>query len=494
MALDPEVDPEAFMLHRLIQRLQHRQDRYQLREDYATGNQPLPEGDRRYVQSLKDLQKKAKTNYVGLANRAVVDGMSVQGFKFGGEVDEDASKIWRANNMDYQAPVAIGKAAQLSDVYAMVSPPLEDGDEPRITIEDPRTCIVEPDPLDPMGAVAALKFFEDSIRGKVIAVLDLGTHIVEYEGPTLTTFLQRELEFTPHNIVNSSGGFVEIRRYPNPVGKVLTVRGAWQPLWGLHGMAECEDGGFEIQDRINRTILERLIIQKSQAYRQRYMTGGQIPKDKHGHPKQNPFDPGSDMVWVNLDPNAKFGDFEQADIRQLLEAIRDDVGDFAAITQTPVSYLTNKMVNISGETLAEARESLRQKRYHRQEAMGWFFETILKLAFLYKGDTKKAKDVEAQTIWSPEYYSLVEIGDFISKAGAAGLPPRIYLEKVGLTPEEVSHAVEEMEKMQEKQMADQVKMIQAKPSPQSDTKASSSARSRGSSGSSSSGSSGSKPK
>src|SRR5688572_637381 len=163
--LDSSTDPEAFMLHRLIQRLMFRQGRYQVREDYAVGNHPLPEGDRRYVQALEHLQKKALTNYVGLANKAVVDGMSVMHFKFAGEFSEEARKIWRANNMDFQTPIAIGKAAQLGDIYAMVSPPIEEGGEPRITIEDPRVCIVEPDPLDPLEAVAGLKFYLDSLRG-----------------------------------------------------------------------------------------------------------------------------------------------------------------------------------------------------------------------------------------------------------------------------------------------------------------------------------------
>lgn len=503
--LTPDTDPEAFMLHRLIQRLMYRQGRYQIREDYAIGNHPLPEGDRRYVQALKELQLKALTNYIGLANKAVVDGMSVMHFKFSGEYSEEAAEIWRANNMDFQTPIAIGKAAQLGDIYAMVSPPKEDDDEPRITIEDPRTCIVEPDPLDPMESVAGLKFYLDSLRGVTVAILDTGTEIIEYEGPTLTDFLQMETRYSPDNIVSSSGGFVEVRRYPNPVGKVLIVRGAWQPQWGLPGMAECEDGGFAIQDRINRVILDRLVIQKSQAYRQRWMTGAQIPKDRRGHPNKTPFNPGADMVWSVVDDKAKFGDFEEADIRQLLEAARDDIGDFAAVTQTPVSYLTNKMVNVSGETLAEARESLRMKRRVRKEAMGWFFERVIKLCFLYKGDTAKAKDTDATVVWTPENYSLVEIADFIAKASAAGLPPKVYLEKIGWTPQEIELAEEEMEKMQQQEHDLQIEMIKAQPamaggagkpgaksgasSPKSGTKASTNAR--GSSGKRSSGSSGS---
>lgn len=465
-------DREAFYLHRLIQRLMMKQDQYQVREDYAVGNHPLPEGDPRYVKALEQLQKKAITNYVGLANKAVVDGMTVRGFKFSGKVDEDANKIWQANNMDLQSQVAIGKAAQLSDVYAMVTTAKADGDEPHISIEDPRTCITEPDPLDPMESVAGLKLYLDSIVGKTVAILDLGDVIIEYQGPTLTDFLAIELKFSPQNIVGTSGGFTEVRRYPNPVGKVLIVRGAWQPLWGLHGMSECEDGGFVIQDRINWVILSRLVVTKSQAYRQRWMTGAKVPKGRGGTVKQTPFEPGADMLWAVVDDKAKFGDFEQADITQALEAARDDIGDFAAITQTPVSYLTNKMVNISAETLREARESLRMKCRGRREAMGWFFERVMKLCFLYKGDTERAEDVQAATLWMPESFSLAETADYISKASAAGLPPRLYLEVVGHTPEEIDMVEAEIEKQKAQDQANQVELTKVAKPPQSGTKAS----------------------
>lgn len=465
-------DRAAFYLHRLIQRLMFKQDQYQIREDYATGNHPLPEGDPRYVKALEQLQRKAKTNYVGLANKAVVDSMTVRGFKFGGELDDEAKKIWQSNNMDLQSQIAIGKAAQLSDIYAMVTTPKEEGGEPRITIEDPRTCITEPDPRDPMESLAALKFYLDSVHGRTIAILDLGDVIIEYQGPTLVDFLAMEVKFSPENIVNSSGGFIETKRYPNPVGKVLIVRGPWQPMWGLHGMAECEDGGFDIQDRINWVILSRLVVTKSQAYRQRWMTGAKVPKGRGGVVKQTPFEPGADMLWAVVDDKAKFGDFEQADIKQALEAARDDIGDFAAITQTPVSYLTNKMVNISAETLREARESLRTKCRGRREAMGWFFERVMKLCFLYKGDTTRAEDVEASTLWQPETYSLVEIADYISKASAAGLPPRLYLEVIGHTPEEIDMVEAEIQKQQAQEQANQVELSKVAKPPQSGTKAS----------------------
>ncbi len=459
-----ELD-HAFFLHRLIQRLLARQADYKIRADYVEGNHPLPNADRRYVRALHEIQRKAKTNYVGLANKAVTDGMRVVGFKFAGQVDQDAQRIWSANNMPLKAQTAIKQAAKLGDVYIMVSPPGPDG-IPIITVEDPRICIVEPDPLDPMNSVCGLKLYEDSMTGTVTAVLIDPNSISTYVASSMRDFLLREKTYTPENIISNSGGFTLADQQVNPLGSMPLIRGAWQPEYGIKGMAECEDGGFDIQDRINLGVLLRLVTAKSQAFRQRWMTGAKVAKNADGTVKKTPFDPGADMIWAVADPDTKFGDFDQVDIRQALEAIRDDIGDFAAITQTPVTYLTGRMVNVSGDALTAAQVSLNSKKRTRIEAMGWFFEAVMKTCFAYSNDPR-AFEIEAETLWAdPEVRTLAELADMVSKFSAAGVPPRFYLERAGFSPAEVEAAVGEMEAKQQQNMADQIALQSAKPDPQ----------------------------
>lgn len=457
----PETDPDGFWLHRLIQRLLHRQKAYKVREAYAVGNHPLPNGDIRYARALRYLQEKARTNYIALAQSAVVDRMRVKTFKFSGEADEEAMKIWKANNMAMHSQIAIAKAASLSDVYALVSPPREEGELPVITIEDPRVCIIEPDPLDPLTAVVGMKFYEDTVIGKVVAVLYYPDRVVIFEGPGMRDFLFAEDTYSPENIVNSSGGFQKVSVQPNPLGKVPLIRCPWRPQYGLAGMAECEEA-WDIQDRINKVILDRLVVMQSQAYRQRWVTGAKSLKGSGKH-KETTFDPGADMLWAVVDENANFGDFDQADITQHLEAARDDVGDFSAVTCTPVTYLTNKMVNVSGDTLSIAQSALVAKIKTRQEIVGWFFEQIIKLCFLYQGDTTRAEDIEAETQWvDAEIHTMAELADYVSKLAAAS-PGflRIAAEKMGLTPEEVESVMEEHQQMTEEEQKAEIELAKA---------------------------------
>lgn len=447
--LGVDVGSPDWWLARLIQRLGDRQNRYDRLEDYVKGRQPLPDGDRRYVNALQDLQKKAQTNYIALVIKAVTQRMRVKDFKFAGEVDKEAARFWRYNNMELQAPVGIYDAATYSESYALVSPPDEDDPNgiPIITIESPRCCIVENDPVRPLKRLAGLRLYQDDIIEKMVAVLYLPDATLVYFGPHPGE--QFDYEITSRRIKHggaSAAGFDLQEIHDNPVGEVPLVCGPWQPESYL---AECEDGAFEIQDRINHTMLARLIITKAQAYRQRMVAGAKIPQSgaRKGKP---PFDPGADMVWVIDDPQAKVYDLEQADITQLLEAIRDDVGDLAALTQTPVTYLTNRMVNVSGDTLHAAQHSHVAKVRRRMDAMGWYFESIMKLCFRYKND-QRANEIDAEVHWAdPEVRTMAEMADLVSKFNEV-IPLQLIMERVGFSADEIDRAVTQIKEERDEQ-------------------------------------------
>lgn len=447
MAYGLEPGSPDYWLGRLMRRLGDRQARYDRLERYALGLHPLPDGDRRYVKALRDLQRKSQTNYISLVLKAVTQRMRFKAFKFEGRVDEEAKRVWRANDMELQSAQSISQAAIYGESYALVSPPDETSNGiPVITIEDPRCCIVEHDPVRPLRRLAGLKLYRDDLIGHLVAVLYLPEETLVYLGPKLGEKTEDE---DPRRLADrimhhgsAAAGFELAEVHPNEIGEVPLICGRWQPETGL---AECEDGAFEIQDRINHTMLARLIITKSQAYRQRMIAGAKIPKNGASKTKA-PFDPGADMIWVVEDSQAKVFDLEQADIKQLLEAIRDDVGDLAAVTQTPITYLTNKIANVNASTLNAVEHSHIAKVRRRMDAMGWYFEAIMKLCFRYMGNSK-ADDVEAEVQWhDPEVRTFAEMGDLAAKFASAEIPMELVMERLGFTPEEVAYAKEEMER------------------------------------------------
>ncbi len=446
-----EPGTPLWWLDRLIQKLMDRQERFDVLESYALGHHPLPNCDYRYVRALKELQAKARTNYCELVIRATTERMKVKSFRFGpvGTADDDAAAIWDYNEMDMQSPMALNLAATFGVVYALVSPadPEEENSEPSVCIEDPRMCVVERDPYKLTNhPLAGLKLWQDDTIEQVMAVLYLPDYVYTFTAKShATTINETDAFLTNRTLIRADAAGFELQLIQdNPLGRVPLVEGVWQPSWGALSRAEHE-GVLDIQDRINHTVLDRLIIAKSQAYRQRWATGVNIPERKGT--KAPPWDPGADMIWVTADPDANFGDFESADIVQLLKAVQDDISDMAAITQTPASYLMNRVVNVSGDALIQAQSALVNKVRNRSEAMGHFYELVMRTCFLYKDDAR-AKGRHADVVWfDPEIRTMAEMADAAGKYIAAGIPLQLIMERANFTPDEIAFAIEERDRL-----------------------------------------------
>lgn len=441
-----QVDPETtarFWLDRLAQGLIDRQPRYDTLDSYVCGNFSLPSGDPRYVKALRELQQKAQTNYISLVTSSPVERMEVQGFRFGNDpdtpADNDANEIWQYNNMDLNSEIAHLTAATFSRAYIMVSPPKPGGKYPIITIEDPRQTIVEHEPDDMNVIRAGLKMWEDDVLGSSIAVVYLPDSIHLFRGKPSTYYKNIDYDILRERVI-AAGAWEYLGAQPNPLGEVPIVPMNWRP--GLHGTSKSEaEEGFSIQDRINTTILDRMIISRAQAYKQRWAKGIKIPKNDAGQAKA-PFDPGADILWAVESTDAAFGEFKEADITMILKAVRDDVGDLAAITKTPPHYLLGEIVNASGDALKAAETGLVSKTKARMKTAGWTWEKVIKLAFGWLGDTAKQNEVLAETIWAdPESRSRAELADAILKETQMGLPPEMAFERLGLTPSQIERAM-----------------------------------------------------
>lgn len=441
-ALDAESNAR-FWLDRLAHGLIDRQPRYDTLESYVAGNFILPSGDPRYVKALREIQEKAKTNYISLVTSSPVERMEVQGFRFGNDpdtpADEDANEIWQYNNMDLMSEIAHMTAATYSRCYIMVSPAKDGSKYPTITVEDPKCTIVEHDPADMNLIRAGLKMWEDDVMGFSVAVVYFPDSIHYFKGRPTNYYKNIDYDLVRQRVL-TSGNWEYMGSQENPLGEVPIVPMNWRP--GLHGVSKSEaEEGFPIQDRINAEIVNRMIISRAQAYKQRWAKGIKIPKNDSGQAKP-PFDPGADILWAVESADAQFGEFKEADITQILKAVRDDVGDLAAITKTPPHYLLGEIVNASGDALKAAETGLVSKTKNRMKTAGWTWEKVIKLAFGWMGDSSKQHEVLAETIWAdPESRSRAELADAILKETQMGLPPEMAFERLGLSPAQIERAM-----------------------------------------------------
>jgi hypothetical protein len=106
----------------------------------------------------------------------------------------------------------------------------------------------------------------------------------------------------------------------------------------------------------------------------------------------------------------------QADINGILQAVRADIQDFAAVTRTPMHYLTPEGANGSAEGAALAREGLVFKTEDRIARVTPAWSKVMSLMFRWLGDDERAQLLDLEPLWKPaERYSLAERADANSK-------------------------------------------------------------------------------
>lgn len=429
-ALEPRSS--RWWLQRLGSQLIEDRARLDLLESYRCGDHPLPIGHQRMRDAFRVLQRKSRSNYTGLVVESVKERARPLGVRRGGKViDPESQKMWQANSLDAEAPIAHSWSLTFGRSYVIVGPPTKDNyDQPVITVEDPREVIHEAHPLRRRVAVAALKLYVDEIENMHKAVIYLDDGTVHYfdrprrKGDSASRFNQAKwnVDTSEHD-----EGTVSLGINRCPVVPFLN-----RPDYAPMGFGEFEDV-LDIQDRVNSTILDRMVISRMQAYRQRWIKGAKLTDDA-GNP-QAPFDPGADLLWAVEDDKAEFGDFETTDIRPLLDATKADVNDLAAVTRTPPHYLLGALVNVSGDALTAAETGLVSKVRDRMASWGESWEDVDRIGGLY---LDRAPDPSSSLIWAdPQFRSRAEMADAAVKESSVGVPWAMLMERLQFTPDDI---------------------------------------------------------
>ena len=429
----------GWWLNRLLIKLSERRDRYNDLDAYYRGLAGPPINATKAVrQAYQRLMSMARTNFASLVVEAPRERMQVVGFRTGADGDElgdsEAWRIWQANALDADSSLVHRASLSMGMAAVIVGGVDDEIGAPVITPEDPREVICECDPVKRRKVVAALKVFADDTEGVDRAFLYLPGVVY-----------QAAKQGINHGITPSAEGW-EWSESPQTLGApVVPV----VPFPNQADLAPRPDGmgigwgEFEahtaVLDRINYTILNRLEIATLQAFRQRAIKG--VPThDAEGNEVDYDdifaADPGA--LWL-LPETAEMWESGQVDLNPIRQAIRDDVQDLAAVTRTPLFYLTPDSANGSAEGASLAREGLVFKTQDRIVQASESWEQVMSLAFLFAGDEQRASRGDMETLWAPpERHSLSERADAASKAIAGGVPRRTVMTDIWqFTPQQV---------------------------------------------------------
>jgi hypothetical protein len=432
VALTP-LTPE-WWTDRLYRRLRARQKDVARYTAYYDGDAPYPWLPAQAREEFRRVLKMCRSNYMGLVVDATSERIEVQGFRIDGKIDDDAWALWQRSNMDRYAQQGVHEAVKVGRAFVLASPGPRG---PRITVEHPTQAIVDYTPGDLTERGAGLKVWFDDTENLTKATLYLPEAIYKWEGP--------------RGSAPARWGERRVERedWPaeNPMGVVPLIELPNNPDLFGEGRSEIHDV-TDVQDRINKTIIDRLMTQDFGAFPQKWATGWPDDETPADDPDAAPVDDEEPPIDIGRDrliiargagsEETKFGQFDAAPLDPYSMAKQEDVKDIAARTRTPSQYLLGEMVNISAEALKAAESGLVAKVLQRREPFGDAFEEAVRLCFRLDRDSR-ADATTMETVWrNPEFRTEGQLMDALSKARQTlNVPLEALWERWGATPTEI---------------------------------------------------------
>lgn len=407
-------------------KLSAQQRECKLPEDYYDGKHRLAFATDRYRQTFGSLFSALAVNWCRPAVDSLVERLRIDGFDWDDEDgNKEAREIWEDNNLVVGSRLIHSEAVKCGKAYALVEP-TGSGQSPNIYPEHPSQMVVGHPAGNWRVREAALKKWLDD-DGYLYATLYLPDKIYKLRS-------QQRAQATAGRTVNWQEREAAIN---NPLGVVPVIPFYNNPTMLHLGVSELVDA-MPINDAINKLIADMLIDSETLAFVQRVLIGAELPRDAEGN-----LLPGAEIrairskVW-DLPAGTEVQELRGADLNGYVEPIGMLIRIFSVITGLPPHYLVGEVVNAAGDALKIAETRLVKKAEGRHDDFGDPWGDATRVAFLAKGDTKRAAHQRGKPVWGDaEQKSDAERTDAAIKQRALAVPLEVTWRLLGFSPDQI---------------------------------------------------------
>jgi hypothetical protein len=372
---------------------------------------------------------------------ALAERLVVTGFDCGdARMASVAWDWWRQNRMDHDSRVVHKEAAKYGDFYILVDWDPDHG-RPRYTYQTPFQMY--PRYVDRVLQYAVKVWDEDeNTRRYNVYYADRVERFIAVRGRSL--FGNAHGQPMPYGLAGQ-----QVLDWTGRDGKPLGV-----PIVHFRNNAQSDDFGraeaeqvIPIQDLLNKTLVDLALVMDTMGWPQRWATG----PTPFGHE----WSAAPGRVWKSDDPDAKFGQFDAADPKGLLDTLLFLVNFAAGRSRTPQHLFHISGEYPTGEALKTAEAGFIAKVEDRATAFGTYWEQVNHLAFRLDNAFGTGRWDAAQvmdTLWRP-YELRNEQAHAQAIATLSGFYPRKALWRMnGATPADIVKLEQEWA---EQQKADQ---------------------------------------
>jgi hypothetical protein len=426
--------PEAWLAI-LDAKLEARRSEIQVYDDYFNGDHPLAFATAKFREAFGNLFQTFADNWCERVVYASGERLRVQGFRFGGEGQEGDSaawEIWQRNNLDQGARIGQTEAIKLGAAYLLID--RDDAGKALITTEHPFEVITAAVPGNRRVRRAALKKWLDEESDRILATVYLPDAAYKFQSTREAKDVRAgdDIGWQPREGVEFS--------VDNELGIVPVVPLENNPTMIGGGQSDLKKV-IPLQNAINKLATDMIVASEYAAFRQRWVTGIEIPRDPEtGQPlDREKWLSTVSRVWSVEAETAKFGEFDVTELNNYVQAIEMYVQHLAAQTSTPPHYLMGQIVNASGDALKAAEAALTRKVTAKQDDFAEGYEDAIRLAFMVEGQREKAAVTNAETLWAnAEVRTEGELVDSLVKMRTLGVPFEALWARYGASPQEIT--------------------------------------------------------
>lgn len=408
---------------------------------YYVGDPPLPQIAPEYQEVFRDIMRKSRTNFAEMCVSAMIDRMELQAVATDLDKspngDDIAAEIMEESGFETQFKDTLVYQFTMGEGFGLVVP--TPGTVPTLHGIDPRRCVGVADPAHPVWLKAALIKEWDIEEAKEFAHLFLpGKHWKLHQVGSEWQPVNDD-QLPEHTKVPPELGGIPVVRFVNPLG-----------------LGEYEKH-LDVLDRLIDTTLQRMVLQRYQAFRQTAAIGDEDIDDDYDEdesaeenaPVKQELDfnkalkAGPGEVW-KLPSGWELWQGQQSDLGPMLQAERDCGKTFAAVTHTPLYLITPDDANGSAAGAGLLREGILSKVRDRRSRNTPPLKLLWRIAFAMHGETTRGKNIKFR--WGPiEFKSLAEKASASTQAKDVLSRQRIMRDIWEMAPEDIEENIAELD-------------------------------------------------
>ena len=405
---------------------------------YYAGHHRLAYATSKYRDAFGNLFSAFGLNFCATAIDTISSRIEVSGFSADDPaVADDAWRSYTNLGLDGYLPNAFRQALVYGESYLLADPKNK-----TVTIEDSRQMFVTKNPANPTEIVSAFKAWIDVLDGYSYGVLYTTDSITSFKSsePSRIDPLTGMPSLLDPALRTSGVQWTIVDEQTNPIGRVPVFVLVNSPDANHRGRSALQSL-VPIQDAINKLANDLIVASEFQAFRQRVITGIEIPKNPEtGQPlPSQQLEAALSRLWAFEGENVNVTDLQEANLSNYADAMRVLIGSFSVVAVLPPTYFvavgSHSLSNVSGEAVA----ALELAHVARCEELCRLWRAPISEALrLALG----IEDENLQVEWRPvQRPSLAMLGDYAVKAASVGVPKEELFRIMGFSPTQIAKMI-----------------------------------------------------